>query len=88
MIIVSFLKVVYPLKYPSNACLSYLDNGKECNLFRVSKFIGVLLSKAFFTCHRLTIIRCSLGLLKVGRLSVVHSNLSIVLCHTVVKYSY
>ena len=24
MIIVSFLKVVYPLKYPSNAC--YLDN--------------------------------------------------------------
>ena len=27
MIIVSFLKVVCTLKYPSNACLSYLDNG-------------------------------------------------------------
>ena len=27
MITVSFLKVVYTLKYPSNACLSYLDNG-------------------------------------------------------------
>ena len=33
----SFLKVVHPLKYPNNACLSFLDNGKECNLFRVSK---------------------------------------------------
>ena len=27
MIIMSFLKVVYTLKYPSNACPSYLDNG-------------------------------------------------------------
>ena len=27
MIITSFLQVVYPLKYPSNACLSCLDNG-------------------------------------------------------------
>ena len=27
MIIVSFLKVVYSLKYPGTACLSYLDNG-------------------------------------------------------------
>ena len=27
VIIVSFLKVVYPLKYPGTACLSYLDNG-------------------------------------------------------------
>ena len=26
MIIVSFLKGVYPLKYSGNACLSYLDN--------------------------------------------------------------
>ena len=42
VIIVSFLKVVYLLKYPSNACLSYLDNGKECNLFRVSKCHGCL----------------------------------------------
>ena len=23
----SFLEAIYPLKYPSNACLSYLDNG-------------------------------------------------------------
>ena len=31
MTIVSFLKVVYPLKYPFIACLSYLDNGLiEC----------------------------------------------------------
>ena len=55
MIIVSFLKVVYPLKYPSNAI--YL----ECQ-----NVIGVLLSKGFFTCHCLTIIRCSVGLL-IGR---------------------
>ena len=27
VIIMSFLKVVYSLKYPGNACLSYLDNG-------------------------------------------------------------
>ena len=27
MNIVSFLKVVYTLKHPSNVCLSYLDNG-------------------------------------------------------------
>ena len=26
VIIVSLLKAVYPLKYPRNACLSYLDN--------------------------------------------------------------
>ena len=26
VIIVSFLKAVYPLKYPGNACFSYLDN--------------------------------------------------------------
>ena len=44
MIIVSFLKVVYPLKYPSNACLSYLDNGKECNYLECQNVIGVLLS--------------------------------------------
>ena len=31
-----------PLKYPSNACLSYLDNGKECNLFKVPKYHGCL----------------------------------------------
>ena len=40
MIIASFVRVVYPLKYPSNACLSCLDNGPlslECNLIRVSK---------------------------------------------------
>ena len=67
VIIVSFLKVVYPLKYPSNACLSYLDNGKECNLFRVSKCHGCLTKQSiFFTCHCLTIIRCSVGLL-IGR---------------------
>ena len=35
MIIVLFLKVVYPLKYPGTACLSYLDNG----------LIGHLISK-------------------------------------------
>ena len=31
VIIVSFLKIVNPLKYPSNACLSYvyLDNGLD-----------------------------------------------------------
>ena len=27
MIITSFIRVVYPLKYPSNECLSCLDNG-------------------------------------------------------------
>ena len=48
VIIVSFLKVVYPLKYPSNACLSYLDNGKECNLFRVSKCHGCLTKQSIF----------------------------------------
>ena len=32
----SFLKVVYPLKYPSTACLRYSDNG----------FIGYLTNKA------------------------------------------
>ena len=62
MIIVSFLKVIYPLKYPSNACLSYLDNGKECNLFRVSKCHMCLTKQSIF----LTIIRCSVGLL-IGR---------------------
>ena len=46
MIIVSFLKVVYPLKYPNNACLSFLDNGKECNLFRV--LFGDLWAFAFY----------------------------------------
>ena len=66
MIIVSFLKVVYPLKYPSNACLSYLDNGKECNLFRVSKCHRCLTKQSIFTCHCLIIIRCSVGLL-IGR---------------------
>ena len=37
MIITSFMRVV---EYPSNACLSCLDNGSlllKCNLFRVSK---------------------------------------------------
>ena len=48
MIIVSFLKVVYPLKYPSNAYLSYLDNGKECNLFRVSKCHRRLTKQSIF----------------------------------------
>ena len=48
MIIVSFLKVVYPLKYPSNACLNYLDNGKECNLFRVSKCHRCLTKQSIF----------------------------------------
>ena len=38
----SFLQVVYPLKNPSNAHLSYLDNAsccysKECNLFHIIK---------------------------------------------------
>ena len=27
---VIIMSVVYPLKYPSNACLSYLDNGFGC----------------------------------------------------------
>ena len=34
VIIASFVRVVYPLKYPSNACISCLDNGHlllECN---------------------------------------------------------
>ena len=30
MIIASFKRVVYPLKYPSNAYLSFLDNGYCC----------------------------------------------------------
>ena len=34
MIITSFVRVVYPLKYPSNACFSCLDNGPCCwNVF-------------------------------------------------------
>ena len=51
MIITSFMRVVYPLKYPSNACLSCLDKAPCCLnaiIFRVSK------------CHRcLTIIKHS-----------------------------
>ena len=66
MIIVSFLKVVYPLKYPSNACLSYLAMVKNVIYLECQNVIGVLLSKAFFTCHCLIIIRCSVGLL-IGR---------------------
>ena len=48
MIITSFMRVVYPLKYPSNACLSCLDNGPCCwNVFylecqNVSKCHGCL----------------------------------------------
>ena len=64
MIIVSFLKVVYPLKYPSNACLSYLDNGKECNLFRVSKFHRCLTKQSIFYMPLSN--NCSVGLL-IGR---------------------
>ena len=48
MIIASFMRVVYPLKYPSNACLSCLDNGPlllECNYIRVSKCHRCLTSK-------------------------------------------
>ena len=40
MIITSFVRVIYPLKYPSNACLSCLDNGPCCwnaIILRVSK---------------------------------------------------
>ena len=50
VIITSFMRVVNPLKYPSNACLSCLDNGPRCwnaIIFRVSKchkcLAGVLL---------------------------------------------
>ena len=48
MIITSFMRVVYPLKYSSNACLNCLDNGPlllECNLFRASKCHRCLTSK-------------------------------------------
>ena len=30
VIVTSFMRVVYPLKYPSNVCLSCLDNGACC----------------------------------------------------------
>ena len=48
MIITLFMRVIYPLKYLSNAHLSCLDNGPlllECNLFRVSKCHRCLTSK-------------------------------------------
>ena len=49
LMIASFIRIVYPLKYPSIACLSCLDNGSclqsECSLFTVSNVIGVLISK-------------------------------------------
>ena len=38
--ITSFMRVVYPLKYASNACLSSLDNGPlflEFYLFKMTK---------------------------------------------------
>ena len=48
VIITSFMMLVYPLKYPSNACLSCLDNSLfmlESNLFGVSNCHWCLTSK-------------------------------------------
>ena len=45
MNISSFVRVICPLKNPSNACLCCLDNGYlmfECSLFRLPNVIGVL----------------------------------------------
>ena len=43
MIIVSFLRVVYPLKNPSNVHLSYLDNGSFCEVFIKNAIYFILL---------------------------------------------
>ena len=48
MIITSLVRIVYPLKYPSNAYHSRLDNGPlllEYNCIRVSKCHRCLTSK-------------------------------------------
>ena len=48
MIITSFVRVIYSVKYPSNACLTCLDNGPlllECNYIRMSKCHRYLTSK-------------------------------------------
>ena len=56
MIITSFLRVVYPLKYPSNACLSNLDNGSRdyCFWYLAMKY-------AIIKCHNV------IGVLAVSR---------------------
>ena len=43
--ITSFMRVVYPLKYPSNACLSCLSSGPCCWNARVSKYHRCLTSR-------------------------------------------
>lgn len=35
----SFVRVVYPLKNPSNACLSYLDNGLKTKGWMTCDFL-------------------------------------------------
>ena len=54
MIITSFMRVVNPLKYPSNACLSCLENGSRCwNAITVhlewQNVMGVLLVSMYCT---------------------------------------
>ena len=49
MVIVSFPKIVYPLKYPSNACLSYLASyvtkgPPRCDVFHdIASYISEML---------------------------------------------
>ena len=59
---VIIISVVYPLKNPSNACLSYLDNGFGCLTskhvcvftYKTSKYLSNI--KAFFECHCLKLL--------------------------------
>ena len=58
---VSFLKVVYTLQYPSNACVSYLDGCFTSEIpdllqvFSQIQHLNTLNIRAFFTCHCLMI---------------------------------
>ena len=76
MIITSFLRVVYPLKYPSNACLSNLDNGSRdyCFWYLAMKY-------AIIKCHNV------IGVLPVSRCltKIKHSNIKAFLtCHCLI----
>ena len=73
MIITPFLRVVYPLKYPSNACLSNLDNGSHdyCFWYLAMKY-------AIIKCHNV------IGVLPVSRCltKIKHSNTSQISKHS------
>ena len=56
MIFASFVRVVYPLKYPSNACFSCLDNGCCCwnAIYLECQNVRYLTSKQV-SCHNKTL---------------------------------